>query len=375
MSRTLNAERLPFEVASATSFDEDFPPEELLTQNHNPGAKGWRSERFCTYPQQLILHLAPGNCRIRKLQILSHHFMISSKVELFIGRSIRPRGAAAGGIQDDDGDDDRPHSSRDEHGADEHNDDDTHKGEFGLDGGGALTRRGAAAAGRPKREVVKGRAEGAPERKVEFTRLGYVTLSENAGSGYNARELKSIHLDAEGDFVKVVMRQNYINTYNLYNQVGIVAINVLGEIMDSDYFVKGASANMLKLVGLDPLEPEPEWQPSHENINAALWGAIKQPSVEKSSIPSIRDLAFTIYNDEDIAKLIETVLAAKDAAVKAENFPLAKVLKILYQLAKKAGEEIARLQVLKATAIEREDYEMAEDVKVCQSFTCLFLRY
>jgi hypothetical protein len=38
-------QKLAFEIASVSSFDEDFPPEELLIQNHNPLAKGWQSER------------------------------------------------------------------------------------------------------------------------------------------------------------------------------------------------------------------------------------------------------------------------------------------------------------------------------------------
>lgn len=34
-----------------------------------------------------------------------------------------------------------------------------------------------------------------------------------------ARELKSIHLDAEGQFVKLLIHKNHVNRYNLYNQV------------------------------------------------------------------------------------------------------------------------------------------------------------
>ena len=34
-----------------------------------------------------------------------------------------------------------------------------------------------------------------------------------------ARELKSIHLDAEGHFVKLVLHKNHVNKYNIYNQV------------------------------------------------------------------------------------------------------------------------------------------------------------
>ena len=36
---------------------------------------------------------------------------------------------------------------------------------------------------------------------------------------FQARELKSIHLDAEGHFVKLVLHKNHVNKYNIYNQV------------------------------------------------------------------------------------------------------------------------------------------------------------
>ena len=47
----------------------------------------------------------------------------------------------------------------------------------------------------------------------------YVALSDNEKTGYKARELKSVHVDAVGTFVKFVIHKNHINRHNLYNQV------------------------------------------------------------------------------------------------------------------------------------------------------------
>jgi len=47
----------------------------------------------------------------------------------------------------------------------------------------------------------------------------YVALSDNSNSNYKARELKSVHVDAVGVFVKFVIHKNHINKHNLYNQV------------------------------------------------------------------------------------------------------------------------------------------------------------
>ena len=66
----------------------------------------------------------------------------------------------------------------------------------------------------------------------------YVSLSDNVESAYKARELKSVHLDAEACFIKLSLHKCYVNALNLYNQVGLVAVNVLGNVIDSDYLLK-----------------------------------------------------------------------------------------------------------------------------------------
>lgn len=50
-------------------------------------------------------------------------------------------------------------------------------------------------------------------------------------------------------------------------------------------------------------------------------------------------------------------------SILAEDFPLAKSLKTLFNLCKKAGEEIAKLDVTKYRAIEAEEYDTADTLK------------
>ena len=47
----------------------------------------------------------------------------------------------------------------------------------------------------------------------------YIELSTNERTDFKARELKSIHVDADGWFLKLVIHQNYPNRLNVYNQV------------------------------------------------------------------------------------------------------------------------------------------------------------
>lgn len=52
---------------------------------------------------------------------------------------------------------------------------------------------------------------------------GHVSLSDNKESDFSARELKSVHVDAVGVFLKLLFRQNHVNRYNLYNQVRMMS--------------------------------------------------------------------------------------------------------------------------------------------------------
>ena len=44
-------------------------------------------------------------------------------------------------------------------------------------------------------------------------------MSFNERTDFKARELKSVHVDAEGSFLKLVIHKNFVNRLNLYNQV------------------------------------------------------------------------------------------------------------------------------------------------------------
>jgi centrosomal protein CEP104 len=115
-------------------------------------------QRFCLFPLEIVIQFEKRTL-LNKVQLLSHQYLIASKIELFIG--------------------DTP------------------------DGSGSF-------------ETAK------------YTRLGFIELSSNERTEHKARELKSIHVDAEGTFLKFVMHKNYVNKLNLYNQVGLVALNVIG---------------------------------------------------------------------------------------------------------------------------------------------------
>uniref|UniRef100_A0A2K6FCV0 Centrosomal protein 104 n=1 Tax=Propithecus coquereli TaxID=379532 RepID=A0A2K6FCV0_PROCO len=153
--------KIGFVVVSSSGHEDGFSARELMI--HAPTVSGWRSPRFCQFPQEIVLQMVE-RCRIRKLQLLAHQYMIASKIEFYISESL------------------------------------------------------------PEYFV--------PYQGERFRRLGYVSLCDNEKTGCKARELKSVYVDAVGQFLKLIFHQNHVNKYNIYNQVALVAINIIGDPAD-----------------------------------------------------------------------------------------------------------------------------------------------
>ena len=268
------AKKVPFKVVHASGADDGFGAKEL--EIHSPTTKGWRSSKFCVYPQEIILMLQES-MRIRKLQILAHQYLIATKIELFIG-SI-PEGQSSS----------------------------------------LLT--------------------------CKFKRLGHVSLVDNQNTDYKSRELKSVHLDAHGQFIKLFIHKNYVNKYNLYNQVQIIATNIIAENIESfNGFSDTSSAN--KLVD--------EYM-KQDLYGDPLWGKINKPDY----VSPLDDIAFAMYQDPQTAEIIRELEQKKKEAIKEDEFVEAKKFHQVINDLQKVGERLGRLNVEKQKAIEIEDYDLA----------------
>eukprot|EP01137_Pigoraptor_chileana_P018819 Opistho-2@78937 len=285
--------KIKFTVVHCTGADDEHPAAEL--EVHGPLVRGWQSQRFCPFPQALVLQLAEHS-RVRKIQILSHQHKIPSRVELHIGTGDVAHPQPAGS---------------------------------------------------------------------RFLRLGHVSFSSNEQSEYKARELKSVHIDATGHFIKLVIHKNHINKLNLYNQVGIVAINIIGdpapvEVGGGQGFgnIRGglhtkttadvALANVLSAIGQAP-----------SNVDPVLFGIINR----NDHIPNTEDLTFDMYQDQEIAELIRNLGRQKDDCVASEKYDEAKRLKGVVDILHRAGEELGKLEVRKKQAVAAEDYDLAMRIK------------
>ncbi|NXS83738.1 CE104 protein, partial [Erpornis zantholeuca] len=272
--------KIGFTVVSSSGHEDGFSARELMV--HAPTVNGWRSPRLCQYPQEIILQLVE-RCRIRKLQLLAHQYMIASKIEFYISESLPEYFA--------------------------------------------------------------------PYQSERFQRLGYVPLSDNEKTDFRARELKSVYMDAVGQYLKLIFHKNYANKYNLYGQVALVAVNIIGDPADN------ANDSMSS--------------PSREKlIDHYLGIKSDDPALDGTylgkcdSISPLDDLAFDMYQDPEVAQIIRRLDEKKREAVHHECYDHAKKLKqAIADLQKVVGERLGRYEVEKRYAVEKEDYDLAKKKK------------
>ena len=159
-----------------------------------------------------------------------------------------------------------------------------------------------------------------PMDQFKWKRLGYLSLDNNEKSGFQARELKSVFIDAKALFLKISMNKCHVNKYNMFNQVGIIAVNALGEELGD------LSAPSRK--GLPPrLENEIEFDP--------------------------------VTSDR-----LKQMIAAKERAVENEDFDEAKKLREAIERLKSVGQQLLHLEERKRIAIVNEDYDSAKVIKM-----------
>jgi len=190
-----------------------------------------------------------------------------------------------------------------------------------------------------KIDVFVGR--GSKYEMSSFQRLGHLSLDSNERSNFAARELKSVYIGKQGNFLKLLVHKNHLNKHNIYNQVGIIAINVLGSPVQvqSSYLQGGitGSSNNNNHMGYAP--------------------------VPGKHIPPLQDLALDMNFDPKTARLIREVHEAKEKAVEDEEYELAKELKQEENRLKQVGSSLAKLEASKREAVSQEDYDEAAAIK------------
>ncbi|XP_017773624.1 PREDICTED: centrosomal protein of 104 kDa isoform X2 [Nicrophorus vespilloides] len=173
---------------------------------------------------------------------------------------------------------------------------------------------------------------------ISWDYLGYVTLSDNQSTGFKSRELKSANVPTTiASFLKLKLSKNHNNTYNIHNQVSLIAINILG--IEKEMPRKSSCGDVVELDKLDAILNDPDYVSPYD------------------------DLAFDMYVDVEVARIIREMELKKHVAVINERFEYARKLKQAMEQLKEAGGKLGKYELEKRHAIELEDYERASHKK------------
>ena len=159
---------LEYNFINFTSQDPSHPINFLLNKNNTEG--GWLSNRYCTYPQEILIHF-PTMVNIRQINILINESKIPKMIELI---NCIPIGE--------------------------------------------------------KNKIIINNNNNSRiiPSNFMYENIGFIKLSSNADSNYKARELRKIYININTEYLKLKIHRNYQNNLNIFCQVGIVSLEFLG---------------------------------------------------------------------------------------------------------------------------------------------------
>mmetsp|Transcript_10050 Transcript_10050/g.15327 ORF Transcript_10050/g.15327 Transcript_10050/m.15327 type:complete len:143 (-) Transcript_10050:1768-2196(-) len=129
--------------------------QELTSVPHS----GWHSQRFCVYPQELVIQFS-SLVKISSITFLVHQFKIPKQIDLYY--FVPPQ---AGMSQ-------------------EQASQLIHYSQPGL---------------------------------ITFKKLGHFSLDDNMKTNFQAREMKTVHVECSCQFLKIVFSKNHQNQKNIFN--------------------------------------------------------------------------------------------------------------------------------------------------------------
>jgi len=163
-----------------------------------------------------------------------------------------------------------------------------------------------------------------------FKRLGFMSLDSNERSEHQARELKTVYVNKSGRFLKLLLNENHPNKHNIYSQVGIVAISLIGtDASEVKLTPRGSSDGPKKVAARNPYA----------------------------------DITVDMNLDPKTATKLRQLAEAKSHAIQNEDYLTAKQIKQVEYDLKAMGSRLAQLDLAKSEAVDAEDYDLAKDIK------------
>ena len=161
--------------------------------------------------------------------------------------------------------------------------------------------------------------------KVNYKYVGFIKMDTNERSNFRARESRKVYINTNALFFKIQLERNYVNRFNIFNQVGL---------MNLDFF-----GFNLKLIGNN-----------ERNNNFIIKHAVQN---ENNDINCDRDLE-EVCGDE-LNELKEKL----NYNIKIENYAECKQIKYKLDKVRQYAKQIYDLEKQKKIAVNNEDFDAA----------------
>jgi hypothetical protein len=153
--------------------------------------------------------------------------------------------------------------------------------------------------------------------------------------------LKTVYIDQLGRFVKLIIHANHPNEINIHNQVGIVAMNVIG----------------IEEMGLGRKNPIHTSSKPFDDDMPIPTTTIRNNNATK------KDFAWDMNLDPNTATKLRLLSEVKAQAVADEDYATAKLIKAIEVDLRSLGTRLAQIDQAKREAVRDEDYDRADILK------------
>ena len=161
-----------------------------------------------------------------------------------------------------------------------------------------------------------------PPQSEKFKKIGYLNLDSNERSNFQARELKTVYTDYFCIRVKFNLLRCYSNSLNIYSQVGLIAISILGEYPN----INNLGNNNINIENLDKLEDEMMYDPVTLKRLKELYRA-KKKAVELEDFDEAKRIKIAIDSLKSVSQSLIQLEERKKIAIKNDDFDAAKLIK------------------------------------------------
>lgn len=170
-------------------------------------------------------------------------------------------------------------------------------------------------------------------KRLKYEYAGYISLDSNTRTNYKARELRRVTVDFNCLFVKLELFRNYINRYNVFNQVGIMSLEFFGEYRP----LLGNNKQINDCFLQDTVLPE---EPTEEELNEICGESVEiltqkmKENIELENYEVCANIKNHIEKIKLYARKVFELENKKKHAINNLDFETAQTMKNLIEIAK-----------------------------------------